>query len=308
MYHDGIGHYCEFAAAGVHLSWTRDTEFFQSSLAARVNTAIKTKPWKGLLASLVLSGAGQFLSGARRRGLIWFLIACVLPFFLLSLYSSALVPAKAGISLLGVSMIAWLVMLYDAYRPITRLRWWGWLLLILFSFAFSELYSRFAHRLFYAYHVPTNAMGPTISNGDDVLVSRSAYWFREPQRGDLIVFNTSGIKGIHEDQTGKEVLFLKRLIGLPNDVVEIGGGNIWINKTKMEFGDPIHPIEYRNVRSGKPLRSVESYLVPAGEYFVLGDNSAHSYDSRYWGTIRRSAIYGKVTKIYWPWDRMATPQ
>jgi len=273
-----------------------------------MNTAIKTKRWKGLLASLILSGAGQFLSGARRRGIIWFVIAYTLPFLLLSLYSLPLMPAKAAIVLLGVSVITWLVMLYDSYRPIARLRWWGWLLLILFSLALSEVYSHFAHRLFQAYHVPTNAMAPTITNEDDVLICRTVYWFREPHRGDLVVFNTSGIKGIPEDQTGKDVLFLKRLIGLPNDIVEIGGGNIWVNKTKMEFGDPTHPIEYRNVQSGTFPRGVESYAVPPGEYFVLGDNSANSYDSRYWGTIRRSAIYGKVTKIYWPWNRISAPQ
>ena len=54
---------------------------------------------------------------------------------------------------------------------------------------------------------------------------------------------------------------------------------------------------------GSRLRSVA-----AGEYFVLGHNSEHSYDSRYWGTIHRAAIVGKVTKIYWPWNRMSTPQ
>ena len=121
------------------------------------------------------------------------------------------------------------------------------------------------------------------------------------------MFNTSGTKGIADDQSGKDVLFVKRVIGLPNDTIEIRGGNIWINNIKMAFGDPSHPIQYRNLQTGILPRGVESYAVPIGEYFVLGDNSANSYDSRYWGTIRRRAIYGKVTKIYWPWSRMSTP-
>lgn len=273
-----------------------------------MNTAIPTKRWKGLLASLILSGTGQFLPGARRRGIIWFGIACALPLFLLGIYTLPLVPAKAAIPLLDVNMILWLVMLYDSYRPIRRLRWWGWFILILLSFAVSEVCSRLAHRLFQAYRVPTINMTPTISSGDDVLICRFAYWFREPHRGDVIVFKTTGIKGIPEGQAAKDVLFLERLVGLPNDIVEIGGGSIWVNKTKMEFGDPTRPIEYRNIQSGILPRGVESHQVPPGEYFVLGDNSANSYDSRYWGTIRRSAIYGKVTKIYWPWNRMLTPQ
>ena len=199
-------------------------------------------------------------------------------------------------------------MLHDSYRAIRRLCWWGWIILVLVSLAGSELYSRIAHRLFQAYRVPTIAMTPTISNGDDVIICRFAYWFREPHRGDLIAFNTNGIKSIPEGQAAKDVLFVKRLVGLPNDSVEIGDGTISVNKTKIEFGGPAHPIEYRNIQSGILARGVESYQVPPGEYFVLGDNSANSYDSRYWGTIRRSAICGKVTKIYWPCNRISTPQ
>ena len=273
-----------------------------------MSTATATKRWKGLLASLILSGTGQFLSGARRRGMIWFGIACALPVFVLGVYALPFVPAKTAIPLLGVNIIVWLAMLCDSYRPIRRLRWWRWVILILFSFAVSDVYSRLVHRLFQAYRVPTIAMTPTINQGEDVLICRFAYWFREPHRGDLIAFETRGIKSIPEGQAAKDVLLVKRLIGLPDDTVEIGGGSISVNKMKIEFGAATHPIEYRNIHNGILLRAVESYQVPPGEYFVLGDNSANSYDSRYWGTIRRSAISGKVTKIYWPWNRMSTPQ
>jgi signal peptidase I len=273
-----------------------------------VNTAIKTKPWKGLLASLLLPGAGQFLSGARRRGIIWFLIIGALPLFLLSFYSLPFVPAKSAIWLLAVTLIAWLTMLCDSYRPIAQIRWRSWALLIVLSFALSEMSSALTHRLFAAYHAPTEAMAPTIKNGDDILICRVAYWFREPRRGDLVVFSSGGIKSIRKNESGRGVLSLKRLIALPNDIVEIGGGDVWVNKIKMIFGDPTHAIEYRKVQGGILPGAADSYVVPGGEYFVLGDNSAHSYDSRYWGTIRRSAIAGKVVKVYWPWSRMSTPQ
>lgn len=240
--------------------------------------------------------------------MIWFLISGGLPLFLLNFYNFAFVPAKMGVVLLCVNMIVWVTMLGDSYRPIARLHWWGWAFLILLSLGFSEVFSRFSHGLFEAYRVPTFAMEPMISRGDQLLISRSAYWFREPQRGDLIVFNTSGIKSIVPAQPEKNVMVVKRIVGLPNDIVEIGGGNIFVNNIKMAFGDPGHPIQYRNVQTGILPRGVESYAVPAGEYFVLGDNSEHSYDSRYWGTIRRSAIHGKVTKIYWPWSRMSVPR
>ena len=270
--------------------------------------AIKTQPWKGLLASLILTGAGQFLSGAPRRGILWVVAICTFPLLLLNLYALPFVPAKAGILFFILCLILWMAMLCDSYRPITRLRWWGWILLIFVALALGELSSRFAHLFFQVYHVPTEAMTPTVEPGDNVLVCRSAYWFREPGRGDLIIFNTSGINGIAKDPSQKDALFLKRVVGLPNDIVEIGGGNIWVNNIKMTFGDPSHPIQYRNLRTGILPRGTESFSVPVGEYFVLGDNSAHSYDSRYWGTIRRPAICGRVTKIYWPLSRMSMPQ
>jgi signal peptidase I len=273
-----------------------------------MQSAVKNKPWKGLLASFILSGAGQFLSGARRRSILWFAAICAFPLLLLSLYTLPFIPAEAGIVFLVLYVILWLVMLYDSYRPVAPLHWWGWVLLIFVAAALGELSSRFAHLLFQVYHVPTEAMTPTVRPGDNVLVCRSAYWFSEPRRGDLIVFNTSGIKGLAKDPSQKDVLFVKRLVGLPSDVVEIGAGSIWVNNTKMEFGDPTHPIRYRYVQNRILPRGVESHAVPGGEYFVLGDNSEHSYDSRYWGTIPRSAIIGKVTKIYWPWNRMSRPQ
>jgi signal peptidase I len=273
-----------------------------------VNPATKSNGWKGLLASAILAGTGQFLSGARCRGVIWFVIIWVGPFLLLVLYNLPFVSAKAAMVLLGVGVIVWLAMLYDSYRPIRPLRWWGWILLVVLSLTLSQISSRLEHRLFHAYRVPTQAMAPTISAGDDVLICRAAYWFHEPNRGDLIVFNTSGIPSIPQDQSGKGLLFIKRLVGLPNDIVEIGAGSIWVNRTKMKFGDPTNPIEYRHVQNETLAHGGNLYAVPAGEYFVLGDNSANSYDSRYWGTIRRHAIYGKVKKIYWPWNRMSTPR
>jgi signal peptidase I len=110
-------------------------------------------------------------------------------------------------------------------------------------------------------------MTPTINNGDDVLICRFAYWFREPHRGDLIVFETSGIKSIPEGQAAKDVLFVKRLIGLPNDTVEIGGGSISVNKIKIEFRAATHPIEYRNLQNGILPRTVGVVSGPTWSVF-----------------------------------------
>jgi len=268
------------------------------------------RPWKGLVASLLLWGAGQFFAGARRRGLIWFAIGILGPLSLLTLFSLPFVPAKAEMVLLGIGVFALLFMLYDSYRPITALHWWGWSLLIIVSLTLSELSSIFLHRMFHFSHVPTAAMAPTISPGDYIFVSRSAYWFHPPKRGDIVVFKTSGIAQIGTDPSGKEIMHDKRVVGLPGDRIEILDPEIRINGVEMKFGDQAHPIEYRYRNKGSAVFAggKETYVVPDGQYFVLGDNSANSFDSRYFGSVPRDAIYGKVVKIYWPWNRMSTPR
>jgi len=150
-------------------------------------------------------------------------------------------------------------------------------------------------------------MEPTLSPGDNMLVSRYAYWFHEPSRGDIVAFKTSGIPQIGKNPSGKEVMYDKRIIGLPGDRIELQAPRILVNGKEMKLGDSTHPIEFRPGSRGFSDAG-ESYVVPEQEYFVLGDNSAHSLDSRYFGAVPRDAIYGKVTKIYWPLSRMATPR
>src|SRR5437868_3332746 len=95
------------------------------------------RPWKGLLASFILLGAGQFFSGARTRGLIWFAVGCVgLPSLLL-VYTMPFVPGKAAVLLPGIGLLVWLAVLYDSYRPIRPLHWWGWITLIIVSLGLS---------------------------------------------------------------------------------------------------------------------------------------------------------------------------
>jgi signal peptidase I len=265
------------------------------------------KAWKGFLASLVLWGAGQFFSGHRKRGMIWLAIGCLGPPFLLLVYCFPFVPGKAGMLLVAVTLIAWFAMLCDSYRPIAPLHWWGWILLIACSLMLAGLSSIATHGLFHSYHIPTGSMDPTLSPGDDILVSRYAYWFHEPARGDIVVFKTSGIPQIGKDPTGKEVMYDKRVVGLPGDRLELQAPRVLVNGTEIKLGDPAHPIEYTPGPRGF-LDAGESYIVPERQYFLLGDNSAHSFDSRYFGAVPHDAVYGKVIKIYWPFSRMTTPR
>lgn len=107
------------------------------------------------------------------------------------------------------------------------------------------------------------------------------YLFRAPQRGDIIVFHPPG--GVQED-------FVKRVIGVPGDKIDIHDGRVYVNDDPLDEKVETHPLgtlEY-------PL------TVPDGEYFVLGDNRRESNDSRRWGFARADQIIGRVMIRYWP--------
>ncbi len=116
--------------------------------------------------------------------------------------------------------------------------------------------------------------------------------FGHPQRGDIVVFV------FPQDRTKD---FIKRLIGLPGDHVVIKDGSIYINGKQVT--DPrIRNIYYYN--RGDYGQEGESITVPPGHYFMLGDNSGSSYDSRYWGFVDEYDIVGKADLLFWPINRI----
>lgn len=125
--------------------------------------------------------------------------------------------------------------------------------------------------------VPTSSMETTIMVGDRVIANRLAYLNEEPARGDIVVF-------IQDEDNGKP--YVKRLIGLPGDTVEIINGKVYIDGTKLE--EPYADEE--------DIRSFGPYEVPAEHYFFLGDNRSVSKDARLWNNpyIEKEKILGKV--------------
>lgn len=114
----------------------------------------------------------------------------------------------------------------------------------------------------------------------------------KPKRGDVIVF-------IYPNDRTKD--FIKRLIGLPGDVVEIKEGKIYINGEL--FNNPmVKNIYYYNRGEYGALDT--PVRIPEGKYFVLGDNSSSSHDSRYWGFVDQTDLLGKAEFIFWPFNRV----
>jgi signal peptidase I len=155
-----------------------------------------------------------------------------------------------------------------------------------------------------AFKIPSGSMRMTLIEGDLILVNKFIYGakipftnlrlpaLRLPKRGDVVVF-------IYPEDKRKD--FIKRLVGLPGDVVEIKGGSIYINNQPVPEA-VFNRIYYYN--SGQLGLAGEKLVVPLNSYFVLGDNSASSKDSRYWGFVPKNNLLGQAMIIYWPPQRI----
>lgn len=124
------------------------------------------------------------------------------------------------------------------------------------------------------------SMEPTLVSGEYVIVSRLSYRFGSPQRGDIIVF--------HFPRDPKEE-YIKRLIGLPGDVVEVKNGSVYVNGQQLDE-------TYLKVET----KYAGTWNVPADQLFVLGDNRNNSSDSHDWGTVPMDYVVGKAILVYWP--------
>jgi len=155
-----------------------------------------------------------------------------------------------------------------------------------------------------AFKIPSGSMRMTLLEGDLILVNKFIYgakipllnsWLpavRSPKRGDVIVF-------IYPEDKKKD--FIKRLVGLPGESIEIKGGSIYINDKPVQ--EPVfNRIYYYN--RGDFGAEGQKIIVPKDSYFVLGDNSASSKDSRYWGFVPKDNLLGEALIIYWPLNRI----
>jgi signal peptidase I len=148
------------------------------------------------------------------------------------------------------------------------------------------------------FSIPTGSMTPAISAGDHVLMENMTFLTRKPRLGDVIVFKTDGILMLAPGQ-----IHDKRVAGRPGDHVRISNGNLYINETRVALTNTSGEIVY-NPAAAPIITPPTDVIVPAGQYFVLGDNSTNSFDSRYWGFVPRANIIGRLFFCYWPPDRI----
>ncbi len=149
------------------------------------------------------------------------------------------------------------------------------------------------------FFIPSGSMEPTLQIGDRILVNKLSYDLHGVDRGNIVVFSRPPT----ENCGGPEVNDLvKRVIGLPGNVISLSGGYVYINGKRLD--ESWLPASEQGVTTpgppGTPYSLVRPFTVPANDYFVMGDNRTDSCDSRYWGPISKSLIVGKVDLRVWP--------
>ncbi len=135
------------------------------------------------------------------------------------------------------------------------------------------------------YEVQSVSMEPTLQEGQYLIISKISYRFHAPERGDIIVLRPP-------NGDADSLPYIKRLIGIPGDEVEVRNGRVWVNGTVLN----------ESYISGPPTYS-GAWTLGADEYFVLGDNRNNSSDSHAWGPLHRDQIIGKAVFRYWPLNR-----
>lgn len=133
------------------------------------------------------------------------------------------------------------------------------------------------------------SMMPNFHDSEYLLTEKVSYYTKAPQRGDVVVFTPP----VSDDE------FIKRIIALPGEQIMIKEGHVYINDIPLSepyLGDTL-------TEEGSFLGEGVAYTVPAGQFFVMGDNRGNSSDSRYWGPIEKSSISGRAWIIYWPMNK-----
>ena len=156
-----------------------------------------------------------------------------------------------------------------------------------------------------AFKIPSGSMKQTLLIGDHILVNKFIYGvkipfsditlipIKNPKRGDIVVFK-------FPEDPKKD--FIKRVVGISGDVVEIRDKQVYINNMHLDQDHGIHTDPHIIPGVFQPRDNFGPVTVPPASLFVMGDNRDHSYDSRFWGFVDLKVVKGKAFIVYWSWD------
>lgn len=164
-----------------------------------------------------------------------------------------------------------------------------------------------------AFFIPSESMVPTLQVGDRVLVNKFIYRFTEPERGDIVVFQSveggplpppqnpiERVVGLFRgDGAAAREDLIKRVVGVPGDRIAVRGGTLYLNGEPQE--EPYLNKRFPDRSAAAPTR------VPEGHVFVMGDNRANSFDSRFFGPVPEENLIGESLVRFWPPTRVGVP-
>ncbi len=258
----------------------------------------RRKPLVALLLSFITPGLGQTYNGRLKRGAIFYLVGFLLAAVLL--FSGLLFKFYGMIFCLAILLLFFLFILLDAFIGAVKLKeitlkpynkWYLYLIIFLIStfviqpFVSSSIKNNIAR----AYKIPSSAMEPALLVGDHLIANMKIYKNEMPKRGDIVIFE-------YPKDPSKD--FIKRVIGLEGEKVEIVRNKIYINDKLLD--DPWG--YYKESDLTKYFKELEQFgpvVVSKDSLFVLGDNRDNSQDSRFWGYVNIRKLKGKALYIYW---------
>jgi len=263
---------------------------------------IRRSPLTAFILSFLTPGVGQLYNGQLNKAILFYILG--LPIMVICKFYSLCFFFNGMIGWLALMGGYLLFVMFDAAISAARLhiikakkynKWYLYLLIILInSLAIQPVLKPLIIPPVKAYKLPTESMAPTLMLGDHVIVNKKYYTMMKPQRGDVVIFPYP--KNPEKD-------YLKRVVGLPGETIEIKDKQVYINGQPLE--EPY--VMYTQSRPLPPsMAAMDKFgavTVPNGKLFVLGDNRDNSLDSRYFGVVDIATLKGKALYIYWAKDK-----
>jgi len=300
---------------------------------AIVQTKNKRWPWLAVTLSVIMAGLGHIYCGRFVKGLVLTFLTCIFVpvlFGTLSVSHSSVRIAVIIISF-SVSMVIWLVAIIDSWYTARHTadsytlkdynRWYVYVLLVLMGTGGStQIAFNVRRNILEAFRVPVASNYPTIVPNDRFFANKLAYKNSDPKRGDLIVF---------VNPENRRINFIKRVVAIAGDTVEIKDGQLYVNDEKLHRrkfdqstldnirievkGIPLEGDVFEETNGDAKYKIFLAWppddytsfdfakiTVPEHHCFVLGDNRSNSYDSRHFGPVPLATVKGRADYLYWP--------
>ncbi len=268
---------------------------------------VKNKPrskWKAAFFTLLTMGLGHIYCGEVKRGFIFFAIHYVL--VLLSFILLKLSPSITNLATIALVMLSYFVYcLADALKVSRKKthyyelqkynRWYIYVVIILIFLVIPRPLTRsyIKENVAKTFNIPAGSMIPTLLIGDMLLAKTDPISKAGIKRGELVIFK-------YPQERSR--IFLKRVIAMGRETLTIKNKKVLIDDVEIEepyiFNSDPQIITSKSI----PRDNLKSVKIPKGQMFVLGDNRDDSYDSRYWGFVKKSDIIGKAAFLFWSWD------